>query len=363
GDINNDGQLDLIGGSSKGLFAWQGSHTGGTLSWSSVSDGLSTSNEYTGVKLGDINNDGRLDIVAGSYSSRGISVYICSTSGSISWTEGNEDTNLKSSGNTFDNYLIDLNQDSKLDLVASIRGGIKVYLGNGNSGSRDTWWKDVSKGLPTSDDYYEIAIDDVNADGKPDICSNFQIWSNSGSMSNPDSYSWSQLELGATLSEPIGTAVGDLNDDDNLDIVGCGWGSGVVAYTLTLGSGSGVVKIKYLLSGVVKDSANGKPIVDVSVKLEPGGYSGKSDGQGTYNIKAPNGTYTLSYSISGYLSDSENVVINGDNVVKDVDMVVGEDPKEDKKEDDSGLPFMELPIVIFTIFIVIIIFKMSNRKK
>ncbi|WP_455391700.1 FG-GAP-like repeat-containing protein [[Eubacterium] cellulosolvens] len=448
-DINGDGQLDIVGGSSKGLHAWQGSHSGSSLSWVSVSEGLPTSNEFTGVTLGDINNDGRLDIVAGSYSSRGISVYMCSSAGTISWSEGNSETNLKKSGNTFDNRLVDLNQDSKLDLVSTIRGGILAYLGNGNTGDRESWWTEVSTGLPTSGDYYEIAIGDVNGDDKLDICSNFEVWSNSGSMTDAGSYSWEQVELGAEISKPVGTAIGDLNNDDSLDIIGCGWGSGVNAYTLTLGSSDppkyhfirGTVKSQkdgsalagatvvtdsggyttttdnsgnyelnvldstyhvtvslegykeamkvaevnngdvtlnfqlvkiselpeqeFALSGTLTDTSTGEPIAGVKVTIEPGGKSTTTDAQGKYSLPVTNGSYILSFSSPDHQSDSINVEVNGNSIVKDFTLVSTEPPDDEEKEKkETGLPFMELPLMVlaFVFVIIILLGRMKIRR-
>ena len=358
-DINNDGNVDLVGASSSGIHAWQGS-SGSTLAWTEVSSGLPSSNEYTGVTLGDINNDDRLDIVAGSYSSKGISVYLCSSSGSVSWTEGHTDTDLVKSGNSFGMYLTDLNEDSNL----GIRGGLKAYIGNGNSGTKDTWWVDVSSGLPTSGDYYQIAVEDINNDGKLDIGSNFKIWSNTGSMTNPNSYSWEQLDLGISDSKSVGLAIGDLDNDEQLDIVGCGWETGVKAYIL--GSGSGGPTQYHLIKGIVKDQQNDTPLAGVTVELEPGGYSTTTDANGKYTLSIPNGSYIQSFKMSGYQSDSINIEINGNNIIKDFALSSGTpiNDEEEKDDNDGGLPFMEAPIIAMALLIVIILLGRSyNRKK
>ena len=450
GDIDNDGNLDLVGGSSNGLYAWHGTHSGTTLAWTEISTGLPPNNEYTGVTLGDINDDGRLDIVAGSYDSRGISVYTCSSAGPILWTDGHSGTNLKHSGNTFDNRLVDLNDDSSLDLVSTIRGGILVYLGNGNSGNKLTWWTEVSNDLPTSGDYYELAVEDVDNDAKPDICANFEIWSNSGTMANPDSYSWEQLDFGEDYSEPIGTAVGDLNNDGHLDIVGCGWGSGIVAFALELGSGSppvtdyyfirGIVtnqnagtqisgatvvtdkggyssttdmngkfelevpddtykvtitrtgfkeakKIavvsggdvtidfqlveltdipenKFKLEGTIIDSTTEEPIQNVLVNLEPGGESTKTDGQGKYALLVTNGSYIVTFSLSGYQSGSLNIEMKGTDITKDYKLL-STSPNEldgDDGDDEAGfLPAMELPLIIFACLVLAVLTRRISR--
>ncbi len=235
-DIDNDGKLDLVAGSSSGLYVWKGSHSPGSLAWKDASSGLPTSNEYTGVWLGDVNNDQRLDIAAGSYSSQGVSVFLCSVSGTLSWSDGDTDTSLIQTGNSFDMRIVDLNDDTNMDIIASIRGGIRAYLGNGNSGGKDTWWTEISTGLPTSSDYYQLAIADLDNDGKTDIGCSYKVWSNSGNMADSTSYSWEELELGISDSSSIGFAIGELDNDGHLDIAGCGWDIGVKAYALELGN-------------------------------------------------------------------------------------------------------------------------------
>jgi hypothetical protein len=364
-DINNDGDLDLVGGSSSGIYVWEGQHSTGSLTWTSVSDGLPTNGEFTGVTLGDVNNDGRLDLVAGSYNSRGISVYTCSSSGSISWTEADKDTNLKQSGESFEMILGDLNGDSNLDIVAGMRGGIKIYLGNGQTGDKKNWWTEVSSGLPTSDDYYQMTIADINEDGKLDVGSKFRVWSNSGSMSDAESYSWSTLDLGISESDSVGLTIGDLNNDGHLDIIGCGWGIGVRAYTLTIsGSSNGEVKMKYLVSGTLSDTVSDEPIEDADVTVSPGGYTANTDAQGKYSVMVPNGTYTISFSKNGFKSMSLSIIVDGDSLIRDITMEAGADETEDEKKDDSSTPFLELPLFIFALFsILVILGKFYNKKE
>ena len=58
-----------------------------------------------------------------------------------------------------------------------------VFLGNGNTGNRSTWWTDVSSGLPTSGEYFQVEVVDIDKNGKLDICSSLHVWSNKGKMS------------------------------------------------------------------------------------------------------------------------------------------------------------------------------------
>ncbi|MDP6155724.1 MAG: FG-GAP-like repeat-containing protein [Candidatus Thermoplasmatota archaeon] len=330
-DIDADGNMDIVGGSISGLHAWLGQHSGTTLSWVETDDGLPSSNEYTGVTLGDIDGDGNLDIVVGSYDGRGISVYLYGGIGSIKWTDGHTGTNLKHSGNTFDNRLIDLNGDSKLDLVSTVRGGIRAYIGNSNSGIRASWWTEVSSGLPGSNDYFQLDVKDVDGDGKPDLCSNLEIWSNSSSMTDTNSYSWEMLDLGMELANPVGIAVGDLNNDGHNDVVACGWNSGVVCYILEEGSGTEPVD-KYYLRGSVADEKDGTGIDGATVETDSNGYSTTTDENGDYELYVEEGDYELTVSKDGYEDSTETVSVFGADVILDFQLVEESDPLETEYE-------------------------------
>ena len=331
-DINNDGILDLVGASAKGIQAWEGHHSGSTLSWTEISTGLPTSGEYTGVVLGDINGDGRLDIVAGSYNSRGISVYLCSSSGSVSWTEGHEDTNLIYSGNTFDVQLVDFNDDTKLDLVASIRGGMRAYIGNGNVGDRKNWWTDISSGLPTSGDYYQLAINDIDKDGKLDIGCNFNVWSNGGSMNGASDYAWEKRDLQLSETESVGLCVVDLNKDGYNDIIGCGWDLGVRAYNLYISSPKPEPEPPeekfYKIQGTITDQQVGIKLANaiVRVDLESLKYTTLSDGK--YDFELKNGTYELTVTADGYKAAKKIIELSGEDIVVNFQLLANSDIPE-----------------------------------
>jgi hypothetical protein len=241
-DIDSDGHLDLVAGGAYGLNVWKGNHAGGVLNWTDASTGIPDSiHHVSGIRLADVNNDGRLDIVTGQEEGPGVQVYTCSETGDIFWTEAHNGTPLaRLKTNTWDVVLTDLNGDSNLDLVASAKNGIRVFLGNGNSGDRSTWWMDVSNGLPTSGTYYQLGVGDIDNDGKTDISSALSVWSNLGDMSNTNSYSWKGVGAGLPDRVSVGIALGDLDLDGNTDVVCCGWETnypGIHAFTnLTLGS-------------------------------------------------------------------------------------------------------------------------------
>ena len=223
-DINDDDDLDIVAGTrANGVKCWTGNGgSGGTFSWTAKATNLPTSGEYTGVAVADMNKDGNMDIVvtdyaaaspavrlytgngAGTWTSRatsmpsdtsasfgvavgdvdkdgdldivysrnsGLRCYLGNSGGtggtSFTWTAAS--TNLSTSGRHGEMNLADLDKDGDLDIVvAVVDGGVVAYLGNGGSGSGQSWTK-ASVTLPTTGRYYGAAVGDFNNDGVPDI--------------------------------------------------------------------------------------------------------------------------------------------------------------------------------------------------
>jgi hypothetical protein len=168
GDINNDGIMDIaMGEISYDLSVWTGEGNG---KWKPASKGLpdTEGRSYSSILLADINKDGNSDLFAGGLMPNpGIRMWFGDGAGN--WTEPSSD--LPTRGDYYDLKAVDINSDSNLDLIAArtgyLSGGlspqIEIRYGNGTG----AWSSNES--LSMKNYSYAVAIDDVNGDGKLDM--------------------------------------------------------------------------------------------------------------------------------------------------------------------------------------------------
>jgi hypothetical protein len=226
GDLNNDGKLDLVTGSTTGsvsvlLGKGHGSFGGAT--------GYPAGGSPVSVAIGNLNNDGKPDLAVAIDGSDEVSVLLGSGSGSFGAVRRFDTGSGQASV-----AIADLDNDGMPDLVTANQGsgGVKVLLGSGDGSFGP------ATSFPTGTGPASVAIGDLNNDGLPDLAvANSDSGDASVLLGNGDG-SFGLATNFATGGAPESVVIGDLNNDGRPDIATANALSGDVSVLLGAGDGS-----------------------------------------------------------------------------------------------------------------------------
>jgi FG-GAP-like repeat len=229
GDINHDGFPDIVAASHFARVQTLLSNGKGGFTETIIR----TDDGYVAAELADLDGEGELDLILIGAEKAGIQIYFGDGKGN--WRLHTKlPTPLP--GRTMPGRAVivgDLNHDGHLDIVAVFqRWGLYIYYGDGHGGFRGG---PVNFLPPQAFDSIDLslALADVNHDGHPDLVINGTLRGRD-EPNGPDVYlgdgrgGWTVSSMGLKvlkLAAP-GLALGDLNGDGNLDIVGGGHTTG-----------------------------------------------------------------------------------------------------------------------------------------
>jgi len=260
GDINGDGKLDLVtankGSRNVSLLLGNGNGT-----FQSATN-LSAGSDLRSVAISDINGDSKLDLVTADWGSNDVSVFLGNGDGTFQ-SATNFPVLSRYSRNSYPSYVesSDVNGDGKLDLVTANWGSndVSVFLGNGDGTFQS------ATNFPVGTGPRSVASGDFNGDGKVDlVAANSEGRDVSLLLGNGNGTFQSATKLSVGIF-PSSVVTGDVNEDGKLDLITANYGSASKDISLLLGNDNGTFQ-----------SATNFPVLSGPLDVATGDFNGDS---------------------------------------------------------------------------------------
>ena len=140
-----------------------------------VQSSITNGGQTNGISTGDFDEDGLIDIVVASRNTGLITTFRNSSAGSTITFDAGENINI-ASASPFGLDLGDINGDGKLDIVAAFATG-NIYVIPNNSTSGTIAFSGEQE-IGTSSTTQNVCVGDLNGDAKPDIAFTHDISAN-----------------------------------------------------------------------------------------------------------------------------------------------------------------------------------------
>lgn len=234
GDLDGDGKVDLAVSNNSGTSFSVLRNTGssGSVSFATKVDFTTGSNPW-GIAIGDLDGDGKLDVVTTASGGNVVSVFRnTGSSGSVSFaTKVDFTTGAVPLGTAIE----DLDGDGKLDIavVNQTDDDLSVFRNTSVPGTIDANSFAAKVDFATGDQPDRVAIGDVDGDGKPELLVTNavdQTVSVLRNTSTPGTISSSSFASKVDFSSGVsGIVLGDVDGDDKLDLVAANGGLNTVS--------------------------------------------------------------------------------------------------------------------------------------
>ena len=236
GDMNGDGLIDLVthNGFSGNVKIFENTTSSATISFSSTASHSFTKSmeSRTYLRLGDLNRDGKSDIVFGGDSSPFLDILMNTSTSGYSFNDLNVSA-FSDRARSID--LNDVDRDGNLDVIASHGSGrLSIYRNTAGSITASSYtggsFSRTDNSSNNSDSNYTV-LEDFNGDGFPDVLSQERVGQNNGSGTISSLFYWNI----ANPNYPSVPVTVDLDSDGKPDVVaGATNGVGINIYRNTL---------------------------------------------------------------------------------------------------------------------------------
>lgn len=220
GDFDGDGRTDMVTGdfNSSIISVLRNTSRRGSISFAQKKN-FTAGNGNRSCTAGDLDGDGKLDIVTGNISANTISVLRNSgTKGNISFAPKTDFATGNSPGYA---VIRDLDGDGKSEIIVTNFGSATFSVFRNTSAVGNISF-DSRKDFTTALGNFNCAISDLDGDGKPDVVVGTEAPSNIFSVfqntSTPGNISFAARLDYTTYPERQGVAIGDLDGDGKPDL-------------------------------------------------------------------------------------------------------------------------------------------------
>ena len=223
GDLDDDGKSDLVtvNFSANTISVLRNTSTSGSVSFAAKVD-VATNTNPRGIAIGDLDGDGKPEVVITNFNSNNVSIYRnTSTSGSISFAAK---VDFATGTGPRSVTISDFDGDGKPDLAIAHSGNVMSVLRNISTSGSLSFLPKIDFALTAGNSSVAINSVDIDGDGKIDIAiinnglNTVSVFRNISAIGVIDASSFATKVDFATGVSPFSLSNGDLDGDNKPDL-------------------------------------------------------------------------------------------------------------------------------------------------